>query len=129
MMPSPPDLGGHPDDDLVVGLGGGDGPVGGSSEQDEAESRGGASVPSRDQDATEPSQGFPSGEECGEGIVRATEDSHEIIIGWVAPGPIAGEALESEDESLEERVEVGVVEEVVVHVVDPSAVPGLGGGV
>jgi len=127
MMVSPPEFGGHPGDDLVVGLVGGDGPVGGTPEQDETESRGGATVSSWGQDATEPSLGLPPGEEGGEGIVRATEHPHELIVGGVAPGAIAGEALESEDESLEERVEVEAVEEFVVDEVGPSAVPGLGG--
>ena len=73
MVVFPADLGGHLGDDLVEGRVGGDGSVGGSPEQDEAESSGGASVSSRDQDATEPSEGLAPGEEGGEGVLGTAE--------------------------------------------------------
>jgi hypothetical protein len=124
MMVCPADLGGHLGDDLVEGRVGGDGSAGGSPEQDEAESSGGASVSSRDQDATEPSEGLAAFEDSGEGILGTAELPHELIVGGIAPELVASEALESEEESLEEGVEVGVVEEVVIDVVDPSSVLG-----
>ena len=122
MRVCPSDLDGHLGDDLVEGGVGGDGSVGGSPEQDEAESSGGAPMSSRDEDATEPSAGLAAIEDVGEGIVGTIELPHELIVGGVAPELVASEALESEDEPLEEGVEVGEVEELVVDVVDPLSV-------
>jgi hypothetical protein len=124
MVVSPSDLGGHQGDDLVEGVVGGDGSAGGAPEQDETESSGGASVSSRDQDATEPSEGFPPSEEGGEGVPGTAELAHQLVVGGMAVWPIACKAFESEEESLEEWVEVGLVEEVVVDVVDPRSVVG-----
>ena len=56
----------------------------------------------------------------GEGVVGAAEEVHELVVGGEAPGLIASEALESEDEALEIGLQVRPLEEGGGDVVDPA---------